>query len=190
MEYLGLFIGATLITNIILSSFLGLCSFIGISNKSSSAIGMGGAVIFVIVVSSSLTWLIFEYILVPFGIEFMRTIVFILLIASIVQFVEMIMKKYMVSLYKTLGVYLPLIATNCAVLGAAIMGIDRGHNFIGNVVNAAGTSVGFAIVIFIFSTIRERLVHSTTPRGFKGAPVALVTASIMALAFFGFLGMV
>ncbi|MCL1936437.1 MAG: RnfABCDGE type electron transport complex subunit A [Defluviitaleaceae bacterium] len=189
MHLFSLFIGATLVTNIILSSFLGLCSFIGVSKKSSAAIGMGGAVLVVITLSSAITWLVFNFILVPFEIEFMRTIVFILLIASLVQFVEMVMKKHMVSLYKALGVYLPLITTNCAVLGAALMNIDRGFDFATTMVNALGISVGFFIVIYLFSTIRERLDLAKTPEGFKGAPIALITASLMAMGFFGFLGL-
>jgi len=167
MHLFSLFIGSTLVTNIILSSFLGICPFIGVSKKSSSAIGMGSAVVVVITLSSAITWLIFRFILVPFELEFMRTIVFILLIASLVQFVEMVMKKYMVSLYKSLGVYLPLITTNCAVLGAALMNVDRGFDFISTIVNALGVSIGFMIVIYLFSTIRERLDLAKTPEVLK-----------------------
>lgn len=188
MDLFAIFISATLVSNILLAQFLGICPFIGVSKKSSSAIGMGSAVIFVITLSSSITWLIFHFVLVPFNLEFMRTIAFILLIASLVQFVEMVMKKYMVGLYKSLGVYLPLITTNCAVLGSALISVDRGLNFVGTLANSFGISLGFAIVIFIFSTIRERLELATTPKGFQGAPVALIVASIMAMGFFGFLG--
>ena len=189
MELLGIFIGATLVANILLAQFLGICSFVGVSKKSSSAIGMGGAVVFVITISSAATWLIYHFVLVPYSLEFMRTIVFILVIASLVQFVEMFMKKYMEGLYKALGVYLPLITTNCAVLGAALINIDRTLGFAQTIVNGFGISVGYALVIFIFSTIRERLELANTRAGFKGVPIALVSASIMAMAFFGFSGL-
>ena len=188
-EYIALFIGALLVSNILLASFLGVCPFIGVSKKSSSALGMGMAVVFVIMVSSTATWAITAFLLVPFNLVFMRSIVFILVIASIVQFVEMVMKKYMVPLYKALGVFLPLITTNCAVLGAALINMDRNFTFTQSIISSAGISLGFALVIFIFSTIRERLELATAPRGFKGVPVALITASIMAMAFVGFAGL-
>ena len=189
MELFSIFIGATLVANILLAQFLGICSFIGVSKKSESALGMGAAVVFVITTSSTVTWLIFHFILAANNLEFMRTIVFILVIASLVQFVEMVMKKYMVGLYKALGVYLPLITTNCAVLGAALLNIDRALGFVPTIVSGFGISFGYALVIFLFSTIRERLELSNTPAGFKGVPIALVTASIMAMAFFGFAGL-
>ncbi|MCL1990528.1 MAG: RnfABCDGE type electron transport complex subunit A [Defluviitaleaceae bacterium] len=189
MELFSIFIGASLVSNIILANFLGICSFMGVSKKSSSALGMGFAVVFVITTSSMATWAIFHFLLVPFQLEFMRTIVFILVIATLVQFVEMYMKKNMQTLYKALGVYLPLITVNCAVLGAALLNIDRGFNFLGTVSSALGISLGYTLVIFIFSTIRERLELANTPRGFRGAPIALITAAIMAMAFFGFFGL-
>ena len=189
MEYFSLFISASLVSNIILANFLGICPFIGVSKKSSAAIGMGAAVVFVIVLSSTATWLIDKFVLVEFGLEFMRTIVFIMFIATVVQFLEMYMKKFMVGLYKSLGVYLPLITTNCAVLGAALINIDKDLDLFGTIVNSAGISIGFALVIFLFSTLREKLDNANVPRGFKGAPIALIVAAIMGVAFIGFAGM-
>jgi len=189
MELFNIFIGATLVSNIILANFLGICSFVGVSKKSSSALGMGMAVVFVITASSIVTWPIYHFVLTPFELTFMRTIVFILIIATLVQFVEMFMKKNMVSLYKSLGVYLPLITVNCAVLGAALLNIDRNLTFFETVANGLGISVGYALVIYIFSTNRERLELATTPRGFKGVPIALITAAVMAMAFVGFFGL-
>jgi len=190
MELFALFIGSTLVSNIILSQFLGICSFIGVSRKSSSAVGMGGAVVFVIVLSTMITWVIDRLVLVPFGLLFMRTLTFILVIASLVQFVEMFMKRFMPPLYKSLGVYLPLITTNCAVLAVALLSVEHGMDFVSTVVYSFAISFGYAVVIYLFSTIRERLDVATTPRGFKGAPIALITATMMALGFFGFLGLV
>ncbi|MCL1924835.1 MAG: RnfABCDGE type electron transport complex subunit A [Defluviitaleaceae bacterium] len=189
MELFSIFIGAFLVQNIILSLFTGMCPFIGVSKKASSALGMGLAVIFVITLSATLIWPLYTFVLVPNNIEFMRTIVFILLIATVVQFVEMFMKKYMKSLYKSLGIYLPLITTNCAVLGAVIFNVNRNLDFGGAVANAFGISAGFALVIYLFSTMRERIDTNTVPRGFKGVPIALVTAAIMAMAFAGFAGL-
>jgi len=189
MNLFGLFIASTLVANIILAQFLGICSFIGVSKKSSSALGMGGAVMFVTVLTASITWAIHRYILEPFNLQYMRTIVFILVIAAVVQFVEMVLKKYLPPLYKTLGVYLPLITTNCLVLAVAIINIDRSHSFVENLVYSFAISLGYTIVIYLFSTIRERLDLAATPEGFKGAPIALITATMMALAFVGFSGM-
>ena len=189
MELFNIFIGSMLISNVILSNFLGICPFIGVSKKSSSAIGMGLAVVFVIILSSAITWAIDVYVLRANGLIYLRTIVFILVIATLVQFLEMFMKKYMVSLYKSLGVYLPLITTNCAVLGAALLNVEQDLNFLGTIANAAGISLGFAVVIFIFSTMRERLDLANVPRGFKGAPIALVMAALMGVAFVSFVGM-
>ena len=189
MELFALFIGSTLVTNIILSQFLGICSFIGVSKKSSSAVGMGGAVIFVIVLSTIVTWIIDTFVLVPNNLAFMRTLTFILVIASLVQFVEMVMKKYMPPLYKSLGVFLPLITTNCAVLAVALLSVERGMGFVETLVYSFAISLGYALVIYLFSTIRERLDLAATPEGFKGAPIALITATMMALGFFGFLGL-
>lgn len=188
-DSISIFVSAVLVQNIILASFLGICPFLGVSKKTSSAIGMGLAVTFVIVISSILTWLLYHYLLVPFEITFMRTIVFILLIASLVQFVEMIIKKFSPSLYKSLGVFLPLITTNCAVLGATILNIDRELTLISSIINGLGISIGFTLVIYIFSTIRERLELANVPKGFRGVPISLITAALMSMAFLGFAGL-
>ncbi len=183
-------INAMLINNVTLSRFYGICPFLGVSKKPTSALGMGAAVFFVIMIASAVTWPIYNYILVPAKIPFMDTLVYILVIASLVQLVEMFIKKYSPSLYKALGVYLPLITTNCAVLGVAQENTNNAYTFAQSMANAIGTSLGFALVIFIFSTIRLRLESSNVPKAFKGIPVALVTAAIMAIAFMGIKGMI
>lgn len=183
-------INAMLINNVTLSRFYGICPFLGVSKKPTSALGMGAAVFFVIMIASAVTWPIYNYILVPANIPFMDTLVYILVIASLVQLVEMFIKKYSPSLYKALGVYLPLITTNCAVLGVAQENTNNAYTFAQSMANAIGTSLGFALVIFIFSTIRLRLESSNVPKAFKGIPVALVTAAIMAIAFMGIKGMI
>lgn len=182
-------INAMLINNVTLSRFYGICPFLGVSKKTSSALGMGVAVTFVIVLASVICWPIYE-LLKAAGIPFMDTITYILVIASLVQLIEMIIKKYSPSLYKALGVYLPLITTNCAVLGVAQGNTDQALSFGDSMANAIGTGVGFAVVIFIFSAIRYRLDASNTPKAFKGIPIALVTAALMAMAFLGFSGMI
>ncbi len=182
-------INAMLINNVTLSRFYGICPFLGVSKKTSSALGMGVAVTFVIVLASAICWPIYELLKLA-GIPFMDTITYILVIASLVQLIEMIIKKYSPSLYKALGVYLPLITTNCAVLGVAQGNTDQALNFGDSMANAIGTGVGFAVVIFIFSAIRYRLDASNTPKAFKGIPIALVTAALMAMAFLGFSGMI
>lgn len=187
-ELFGLFIAAVLVQNIVLVSFLGICPLLGVSKKTDSAIGMGLAVVFVVMVSSALTWVIYHTLLVPFDLVFMRTIVFILLIATLVQFVEMVIKKFMPALYRSLGVFLPLIVTNCAVLGAALLNITNELGFIQSMVNALGISLGFMLVIYVFATLRMRLEIANVPRGFKGVPIALITVALMAMAFVGFLG--
>lgn len=183
-------INGMLINNVTLSRFYGICPFLGVSKKSSSALGMGVAVIFVILVAAVICWPIYHYILVPAGIPFMDTITYILVIASLVQLIEMIIKKYSPSLYKALGVYLPLITTNCAVLGVAQGNTDEGLSFIDSIANALGTSIGFAVIIFVFSTIRYRLESSNIPKAFKGIPIALITAAIMAIALLGLGGLI
>ncbi len=182
-------VNAMLINNVTLSRFYGICPFLGVSKKTSSALGMGVAVTFVIVLASIICWPIYELLKLA-GIPFMDTITYILVIASLVQLIEMIIKKYSPSLYKALGVYLPLITTNCAVLGVAQGNTDQGLSFGDSMANAIGTGVGFALVIFIFSAIRYRLDASDTPKAFKGIPIALVTAALMAMAFLGFNGMI
>ena len=183
-------VNAMLINNVTLSRFYGICPFLGVSKKPSSAIGMGAAVVFVIVIASIVCYFIYNYVLVPANIAFMDTLVYILVIASLVQLVEMIIKKFSPGLYNALGVYLPLITTNCAVLGVATENSSVGNNFVESLANALGTSLGFALVIFLFSTIRLRMESSNVPKAFKGIPIALVTAFIMALAFMGIQGMI
>lgn len=189
-ELFTLFIGSVLINNIILNKFLGICPFMGVSKKTSSAIGMGAAVTFVIFASSIFTYAIYYWVLVPLKIEFMDLITFILVIAAFVQLVEMVIKKYSPALYKSLGIYLPLITTNCAVLGVALENISNGFSFIEMIVYSLGVPIGFTLVIFIFSTIRERLEGAKTPAPFVGNPIALIVAGLMALAFSGLAGLV
>lgn len=183
-------VNAMLINNVTLSRFYGICPFLGVSKKTSSALGMGVAVVAVTMVAAVICWPIYNFILVPAKIPFMDTITYILVIASIVQLIEMIIKKYSPSLYKALGVYLPLITTNCAVLGVAQGNTDQALNFVDSMANALGTGLGFAVVIFVFSTIRYRIDSSNTPRAFKGIPIALITAALMAMAFLGLSGLI
>ena len=190
MNYFSLFLAAILINNIVLSKFLGMCPFIGVSKKASSAIGMGLAVTFVILGASLFTYLLYHYYLLPLGIAYMDLITFILIIASFVQFTEMVIKKYSPSLYKSLGIYLPLITTNCAVLYVALDNVAKGYNFIEMIVNALGVSLGFTFVLYVFSAIRERLDSADVPKYFKGNPISLIVAAIMAAAFLGFGGIV
>ena len=185
-ELLALAFTAFLVENIILNQFLGICSFLGVSNKRSKALGMGLAVFFVITLSGTVTWLINEYILMP-NLEFMRTIVFILVIAAMVQILEMAIKKFSPGLYQALGVYLPLITTNCAVLGVALLNIQYDYTLIQAVVFSAATSFGYTAVILIFSYIREQMHKAPIPEGFKGIPSGLIAASIMSLIFRGFM---
>ena len=185
-----IFITAFIVQNIVLAGFLGICPIIGVSKKQSSALGMGLAVMFVMMMTSVITYFVYHHILAVFDLRFMRTVVFILITASLVQLVEMTVKKFFPALYKSLGLFLPLIATNCAILGAILLNIDRNLNFVEAMVNAFGISAGFLLVIFIFSTLRERLELSEhTPKGFRGVPIALIVSGIMAIAFMGFSGM-
>ena len=183
-------INGMLIDNVILSRFYGICPFLGVSKKTNSALGMGVAVVFVIVLATLITWPLYHYVLVPAGIPYMDTITYILVIASLVQFVEMVIKKHSPSLYKALGVYLPLITTNCAVLGVAQGNTDQGLTFLMSLSNALGTSLGFLLIIFVFSCIRVRLEASNIPKCLKGVPIALITAALMSLAFIGLQGMI
>ncbi len=189
-QLIALGLSAILVQNVMLTQFLGTCPFLGVSKKSQSAVGMGLAVIFVITLSSILTWSIDTLILVPNGLEYMRTIVFILIISGVVQFVEMFIKKTAPLIYKMLGIYLPLITTNCAVLGVALLNIQYEYNFIQMIVYSIGISAGYALVIYVFSTIRERLENSNIPESFKGTPIALIVAGIMSIAFLGFAGVI
>ena len=183
-------IGSSLISNVVLSQFLGLCPFLGVSKKVKTAAGMGGALIFVITMSSLVAGLIYKFILKPLNIEYLKTIVFILIIAALVQFVEFFLKKYMKSLYQALGVYLPLITTNCAVLGVAINNVNYGYDILTGVVNGFATSAGFAISIIILAGIREKMEYNDIPKPFRGMPIVLVTAGLMAIAFCGFAGLI
>ena len=180
---------AMLINNVTLSRFYGICPFLGVSKKASSALGMGAAVTFVIIIAAAICWPIYKLLQLA-GIQFMDTITYILVIASLVQLIEMVIKKYSPSLYKALGVYLPLITTNCAVLGVAQGNTDQALSFADSMANAIGTGLGFALVIFIFSTIRYRLDSSDTPKAFRGIPIALITAALMAMAFLGLNGLI
>ena len=189
-ELLLIAIGSALVNNVVLSQFLGLCPFLGVSKKIDTAGGMGVAVIFVITIASAVTNLIYTFILVPTGLEYLDTIVFILVIAALVQFVDLVLKKSMPSLYQALGVYLPLITTNCAVLGVALTNVQSSYGFAESVINGIGISVGFTIAIVILAGIRERNEHNNIPESFKGMPITLVTAGLMAIAFFGFSGII
>ncbi len=182
-------LGSALINNVVLSQFLGLCPFLGVSKKMKTAAGMGAAVIFVITISSAVTFLIYDTILVPLDLDYLKTIVFILVIAALVQLVEMILKKTSPALYQALGVYLPLITTNCAVLGIALTNVQNGYGLIEGIVNGFSTAVGFAISIVILAGIRERMEHSDIPKPFRGMPIVLVAAGLMAIAFNGFSGL-
>ena len=183
-------ISAAFVNNVVLSQFLGLCPFLGVSRNMKSAAGMGGAVIFVIAISSAVASLIYQFILTPLHIEYLQTIVFILVIAALVQFVEMFLKKKLPALYKTLGVYLPLITTNCAVLGVALNNVTAHYNFLESVVNGVGTAVGFTIAIVILAGLREKMADNDIPAPFQGMPIVLLTAGLMAIAFMGFSGLV
>ena len=189
VAFLLAIVNAMIINNVTLARFYGICPFLGVSKKSSSALGMGVAVVFVIILASLICWPIYQLLKLA-GIPFMDTITYILVIASLVQLIEMIIKKYSPSLYKSLGVYLPLITTNCAVLGVAQGNTDQGLNFVDSMANAIGTGLGFALVIFIFSCIRYRLDARENPAAFKGIPIALITAALMAMAFLGFSGLI
>ncbi len=188
-ELLLVLISAALVNNVVLSQFLGLCPFLGVSKKTSTASGMGAAVIFVITIASGLTNLIYNGILVKVGLEYMQTIVFIIVIAALVQFIEMFLKKFSPSLYNALGVYLPLITTNCAVLGVALTNVQKEYNFVTSIVYGFGTAVGFLISIVILAGVRERIEHNDIAKTLKGSPIVLITAGLMAIAFTGFAGL-
>lgn len=190
MNLLLVAIGAALVNNVVLSQFLGLCPFLGVSKRVETAAGMGGAVIFVITISSFFTSIIYKFILTPLDLVYLNTIVFILVIAALVQFVEMFLKKASPSLYNSLGVYLPLITTNCAVLGVAIINVQKEYDILTSVVNGVGTAIGFTIAIVIMAGIRERIEYNDVPKSFKGMPIVLLTAGLMAIAFFGFSGLI
>lgn len=185
-----IFISGALINNVTLNQFLGICSFLGISNKIKSSAGMGLAVIFVITVSSMVCYPIYNYILVPLDLEYLKTIVFIAVIACLVQFVEMFIKKFSRPLYNALGVYLPLITTNCAVLGVALLNAENGYDFVESTVNGFAAALGYAISIILMAGIRERMEYNDIPKSFRGFPITLITATLMAMAFYGFSSLV
>ena len=199
-ELLIILVSSAIVHNVVLSQFLGLCPFFGVSKKTETAVGMGGALVFVITLSSFVTGLIYKFILVPSGMEYLQTIVFILIIAALVQFVEMFMKKAMPSLYSALGIFLPLITTNCAVLGAAktncavlgvaLTNVQDEYNILQGTINGFATAVGFTISITLMAGIREKIQYNDIPDAFKGFPTVLLTAGLMAIAFFGFSGLI
>ena len=189
-DLLIILVGSSLVSNVVLSQFLGLCPFLGVSKKVNTAAGMGIAVIFVITLSSAVAGAIYKYILTPLHMEYMQTIVFILVIAALVQFVEMFLKIFMVGLYQSLGVYLPLITTNCAVLGVALTNVTKGYGVLYGVVNGFATAVGFTISIILLASIREKLEYNDIPKPLKGMPIVLLTAGLMAIAFCGFSGLI
>ena len=181
---------SVLVNNYILSKFLGICPFLGVSKKLGQAAGMGAAVIFVMLMATSVTWPIQRFILDKFGLGYMRTIVFILVIAALVQLVEIVLKKYLPALHASLGIYLPLITTNCAVLGVTINNINEGYSFIEAMVNSLGCGLGFLLAMVLFAGVRQRLEEADPPKAFSGLPITLVSAAIVALSFFGFAGIV
>ena len=188
-ELIVILLSAMLVDNFVLSKFMGICPFLGVSKKLDSAVGMGAAVTFVMVCATLCTYLIYAFILVPMGLEYLKTIAFILIIALFVQIVEMILKKKVPSLYKSLGVYLPLITTNCAVLGVTILNVDNSYNLIQSVVNSAGAGLGFTLALIIFSGVRSRVNTADVPETFKGIPSTLIAASIVSVSFMGFSGL-
>ncbi len=190
MEYFVIIIGAIFVSNIVLAQFLGICPFLGVSNKVETAVGMSGAVLFVMTIATIVTWLIQNYVLGPLGISFLQTISFILIIASLVQMVEIILKKVSPPLYQALGIYLPLITTNCAIMGVALLTVAKEYNLLQGVVFAVANAIGFALAMTLFAGLREHLDLMDVPKGMKGVPIALVVAGILSLAFMGFAGLV
>lgn len=188
-ELLVILIGSSLVSNVVLSQFLGLCPFLGVSRKTNTAAGMGAAVIFVITLASAVAGLMYRFILQPLHIEYLQTICFILVIAALVQFVEMFLRKVMPALYEALGVYLPLITTNCAVLGVALTNVQKEYGILAGIVNGFATAVGFTVAIVILAGLREKMEYNDFPQSFKGMPAVLLTAGLMAIAFCGFSGL-
>jgi len=188
-ELLIIAVSSALVNNVVLSQFLGLCPFLGVSKKVKTASGMGGAVIFVITLASAVCAVIYEFVLEPNGLAYLETIVFILVIAALVQFVEMFLKKFMPPLYQALGVYLPLITTNCAVLGIALTNVQKSYDILTSIVNGFATAAGFTIAIVILAGIREKMEYNDVPESFKGMPITMIAAGLMAIAFCGFSGL-
>jgi electron transport complex protein RnfA len=189
MSLFTIFLAAIFVNNFIFSKFMGICPFLGVSKKLDTAVGMGVAVIFVMTLASAATWVVYNLVLLPLGLTYLYNIAFILIIASLVQFVEMFIKKSSPSLYQALGVYLPLITTNCAVLGVAVLNMNNEYNFIQSLVNGVGAAFGFAMAIILFAGIRERLEDAPVPKALQGFPIAMISAGLMSIAFLGFSGM-
>ncbi len=189
-ELLSIMVGALLIENFVLSKFLGICPFLGVSKKRETAIGMSGAVVFVMVLASTTTWMVNTWLLQPRGLGYLQTIAFILLIASLVQFVETFLRKMVPPLYKSLGIFLPLITTNCAVLGAALLNVERGYTLLQAMVFGLSAGLGFTLALILFSGIREKLETCDVPESFKGMPIAMIAAALVSVAFIGFAGLV
>ena len=183
-------ISSSLVSNVVLSQFLGLCPFLGVSKKTNTAAGMGAALIFVITLSSAIAGVIYKFLLVPFHLEYLQTIVFILVIAALVQFVEIVLRRYIPALHRSLGVYLPLITTNCAVLGVTINNISDGYSFVESLASSFGCGLGFLLAMVLFAGVRSRIERADVPEAFRGIPVTLIAASIVSLAFYGFGGIV
>lgn len=190
MEIFAIIIGSIFANNVVFAQSLGICPFLGVSNKVGTAAGMGAAVTFVMAISSVVVWMLQEYVLAPLGMEYMQTIIFILVIAALVQMVEIVLKKISPSLYQALGIFLPLITTNCAVLGVALLLVQKDYNLLESVIYATSTALGFALALVIMAGIRERLELDDIPKGVRGVPIALITAGILAMAFMGFSGLV
>jgi electron transport complex protein RnfA len=190
MEYIIIIISAIFVNNIVFAQFLGICPFLGVSNKLSTSVGMGGAVVFVMTLATIVTYLIYQFVLIPMGLGFLQTISYILVIAALVQMVEIILKKVSPSMYQALGIFLPLITTNCAVLGVAILVIQKDMNLLESVIFAVANSVGFTLALVIFAGIREHMELMGVPKGMRGIPIALVVAGLLSLAFMGFAGLV
>jgi electron transport complex protein RnfA len=190
MEYILIIVSAVLVNNIVLTQFLGICPFLGVSNKVTTSFGMGGAVVFVMTLATIVTYLVNNFVLDPLGIGYMQTISYILIIAALVQMVEIVLKKVSPALYQALGVYLPLITTNCAILGVAILVIQKDFNLMESVVFAFSNAIGFTLALFVFAGIREQLELADLPKGMKGIPAALIVAGLLSLAFMGFSGIV
>ena len=187
--YILIIVGTALINNVVLNQFLGICSFLGVSKQMKASVSLGGAVIFVITVASAVCSLLYDYVLMPLGLEFMKTIIFILVIACLVQIVEMFLHKTSPAIYQALGIYLPLITTNCAVLGVALTNVQDGYTFLQSVLAGFGTAVGFTIAIVLLAAIRQRIREEDLPAPLRGAPIVLITAALMSIAFMGFGGL-
>ena len=189
ISYFAIIIGAIFVNNVVLAQFLGICPFLGVSKKLNAAVGMSLAVIFVMLMATAATWPIYNLLLVPHELGYLQTIVFILIIAALVQLVEIALKRFLPPLYKALGIYLPLITTNCAVLGVTILNIDKGYGFVQSLVNALGAGLGFLLAMVMFAGVRERLESAEIPEGLKGLPITLVAASLVSVSFLGFQGL-